>query len=128
MIQYIVAAGIGGLLGLSRKKGKKFADGGVLSEFDALESGDIFGNVYATQADTLRNIRDHLAKIGMKITSEDWKPGYDTNQRDYQMVIEPDKEISDEESMAIHRFFKKIDTMSHTRNFGEVMDIQFTLD
>ena len=29
MIQYIVAAGIGGLLGLSRKKGKKFADGGT---------------------------------------------------------------------------------------------------
>ena len=29
MIQYIVAAGIGGLLGLRRKKGKKFADGGT---------------------------------------------------------------------------------------------------
>ena len=29
MIQYIVAAGVGGLLGLRRKKGKKFADGGT---------------------------------------------------------------------------------------------------
>ena len=126
MIQYIVAAGVGALLGGMGRK-KKFASGGVLSEFDALEPNDIFGNVYATQADVIRNVRDHLGKIGMTITSEDWNPGYEDDQRDYKIQIEPKKEISDVESESIFRFFRKIDPTAMTRNFGDAMDIEFSL-
>ena len=106
----------------------KYANGGHLSEFDAIERNDIIRSVYTTKGDVLQKVRNDLGKIGMKIVEEDWDYGYGTNQTDYKIWIEPDKEISDAESMAIHRFFKKIDTNAITRNYGDSMEIKFSLD
>lgn len=127
MIQYIVAAGIGGLLGLSRKKRKKFASGGRLSEFDAIKRNDIIG-YHSSKGEVLNSISNYLEDIGFKIVEKESRQGDESNQVEYQLYVEPVETISDAESMSIDRFFRKIDTTAMTRNLGESMLIEFTLD
>ena len=127
MIQYIVAAGIGGLLGLRRKKRKKFASGGRLSEFDAIERNDVIG-YQSSKGEILNSISRHLEDIGFKIVEKESRQGYEANEEEYQLYIEPVETISDAESESIDRFFRKIDTKAMTRNLGESMLIEFTLD
>ena len=127
MIQYLIAAGIGGYLGRKARK-KKYALGGSLSKFDSLNRLDILGNVYSTKGETLKEIKMQLEEIGMKIVQQSSQSGYDEGSMEYQIVIEPMKEITDTESEAIERFFKKIDTTSYTRNGGDYMSIEFKLD
>ena len=68
-----------------------------------------------------------MEDIGFKIVEKKVGRDKEANEEEYQLYIEPVETISDAESESIDRFSEKL-TLRMTRNLGESMLIEFTLD